>query len=127
MFGGHHRRTRLLFGLSDIVLIAIAFELAYATRSRLELQHDFSLSSLEKPLLMGYCVVVWIALAYWFELYDHIDSAHPKNILLDVFRQCLLGAVSMILFEYVLRLDLSRSFVALFAGYVAWCCCACSG
>ena len=68
---------------------------------------------------MGYCVVVWIALAYWFELYDHIDSAHPKNILLDVFRQCLLGTVSMILFQYALRFDLSRSFVGLFAGYVA--------
>ena len=68
---------------------------------------------------MGYCVVVWIALAYWCELYDHIDSAHPKNILLDVFRQCLLGTVSMILFQYALRLDLSRSFVGLFAGYVA--------
>src|SRR5580693_6171298 len=119
MFGGHHRRTRLLFGLSDIALIAIAFELAYATRSRLELQHGFALTSLEKPLLMGWCVVVWLALAYWFELYDHIDSSHPKIILRDVFRQCLLGVSSMILFEYALRLDLSRSFVGLFTGYVA--------
>jgi exopolysaccharide biosynthesis polyprenyl glycosylphosphotransferase len=119
MFGGHHRRTRLLFGLSDIALIAIAFELAYGTRSRLELQHGFALSSLEKPLLMGWCVVVWLALAYWFELYDHIDSSHPRIILRDVFRQCLLGVSSMILFEYALRLDLSRSFVGLFTGYVA--------
>jgi exopolysaccharide biosynthesis polyprenyl glycosylphosphotransferase len=119
VFGGHHRRTRLLFGISDVLLIALAFELAYATRSRLELRHDFSLTTLEKPLLMGWCVVVWIALAYWFELYDHIDSAHPRNILRDVFRQCLLGISSMILFQYALRLDLSRSFVGLFAGYVA--------
>ena len=108
-----------MFGISDVLLIALAFELAYATRSRLELRHDFSLTTLEKPLLMGWCVVVWIALAYWFELYDHIDSAHPRNILRDVFRQCLLGTSSMILFQYALRLDLSRSFVGLFAGYVA--------
>ena len=109
----------MLFGLSDILLIALAFQLAYATRSRLELRHDFSLTTLEKPLLMGWCVVVWIALAYWFDLYDHIDSSHPKIILRDVFRQCLLGVCSMILFEYALRMDLSRSFVGLFTGYVA--------
>jgi len=109
----------VLFGLSDILLIALAFQLAYATRSRLELRHDFSLTTLEKPLLMGWCVVVWIALAYWFELYDHIDSSHPRIILRDVFRQCLLGVCSMVLFEYALRMDLSRSFVGLFTGYVA--------
>ena len=109
----------MLFGLSDILLIALAFQLAYATRSRLELRHDFSLTTLEKPLLMGWCVVVWIALAYWFELYDHIDSSHPRIILRDVFRQCLLGVCSMVLFEYALRMDLSRSFVGLFTGYVA--------
>ena len=29
MFRGHHRKVRLLFGLSDLVLIAAAFVLAY--------------------------------------------------------------------------------------------------
>ncbi len=118
MFGGHHRQTRVLFGLSDIVLIALAFQLAYATRSQLDLGHNFFISSPEKPLLMGWCIVVWIALAYWFELYDHIDSSHPRTILRDVFRQCLLGVCSMILFEYALRLDLSRLFVGLFTAYL---------
>ncbi|HTS76922.1 MAG TPA: sugar transferase [Bryobacteraceae bacterium] len=119
MFGGHHRRSRLLFGLSDILLIGIAFELAYATRSSLELQHLFFLTPTVKALLMGWSMLVWVGLGYWFELYDHIDSAHPRVILRDVFRQCLLGTAAVILFEYSQRLDLSRPFVALFAGY-AW-------
>lgn len=119
MFGGHHRRARLLFGLFDILIIGAAFELAYATRSRMELEHLFFLPSTVKALLMGWSMLVWVGLGYWFELYDHIDSEHPRAILRNVFKQCLLGTAAVILFEYARRLDLSRSFVALFAGY-AW-------
>jgi FlaA1/EpsC-like NDP-sugar epimerase len=40
-------------------------------------------------------------------------------ILRDTFRQCLTGAASVILFEYLRRMDLSRAFVGFFAAY-AW-------
>jgi exopolysaccharide biosynthesis polyprenyl glycosylphosphotransferase len=70
-------------------------------------------------LLMGLSMVVWVSLGYWWELYDRIDSAHPRIILRDTFRQCLMGAASVILFEYLRRMDLSRAFVGFFAGY-AW-------
>src|SRR5262249_42886615 len=76
-------------------------------------------TSTEKLLLAGWSMLVWIALGYWWELYDHLDSAHPRTILRDAFRQCLLGGVALILFQYSQRLDLSRAFVALFATY-AW-------
>ena len=72
-------------------------------------------------------MLVWVALGYWWELYDHIDAAHPRVILRDAFRQCLVGAASLILFEYLQRLDLSRSFVALVRRIRAGSCCACSG
>jgi len=119
MFRGHHRQVRVFFGLSDILLIALAFQLAYATRLRLELEHVFYIESTRKALLLGWCMLVWVGLGYWWELYDHIDTEHPRVILRDAFRQCLLGAASLVLFEYSRRLDLSRSFVAIFAGY-AW-------
>ncbi len=38
---------------------------------------------------------------------------------MTAFRQCVLGAGMMVVFEYLLRLDLSRFFVAIF-GAVAW-------
>jgi exopolysaccharide biosynthesis polyprenyl glycosylphosphotransferase len=119
MFRGHHRRARILFALSDVLLIAVAFQLAYATRERLDLPHEFYLLSPVKALLLGWSMLVWVALGYWWELYDHIDAAHPRIILRDAFRQCLLGAASLILFEYSQRLDLSRFFLSLFASY-AW-------
>lgn len=120
MFRGHHRKVRILFGLSDILLIGVAFELAYATRVHMPLhQHVFFLTPPVKGLLMSWSMGMWVALGYWWELYDRIDSAHPRVLLRDAFRQCLTGIALLILFEYLQRLDLSRPFVALFAAY-AW-------
>ncbi|MBZ5602193.1 MAG: sugar transferase [Acidobacteriia bacterium] len=119
MFRGHHRKIRILFGIADIALIGVAFELAYATRGRLDLEHFFALPATDKVLLAGWSMLVWVALGYWWELYDHLDTAHPRLILRDAFRQSLVGAASVILFQYVLRMDLSRFFVAIFAVY-AW-------
>jgi exopolysaccharide biosynthesis polyprenyl glycosylphosphotransferase len=119
MFRGHHRQVRILFGVSDILLIGVAFQLAYATRIRLELTHEFFITAPIQGLLMGWSMLIWVALGYWWELYDRIDVAHPRVILRDVFRQCLTGTALLILFEYLQRMDLSRPFVALFAAY-AW-------
>lgn len=119
MFRGHRRKVRILFGLLDILIVAISFELAYWTRVRLEFSHNFFQTSSVETLLMGWSMLVWLTLGYWWDLYDRIDSAHPRVILRDAFRQCLMGAASLVLFEYLLRMDLSRAFVGLFAAY-AW-------
>ncbi|MGA3189179.1 MAG: sugar transferase [Bryobacteraceae bacterium] len=115
MFRGHHRKVRILFGLADVLIVALAFQLAYWTRSRLTLENVFFLTSSTRVILLGWSLTVWVALGFWWELYDRIDAANAPVLLRDAFRQCLLGAASIILIEYVLRLDLSRSFVGLFA------------
>jgi exopolysaccharide biosynthesis polyprenyl glycosylphosphotransferase len=104
-----------LFGLSDIVLIGIAFRLSYWTRTRLELEHRFFLDSRTVALLLGWSMLVWVALGFWWEIYDRIEAAHPRVILGDALRQCLLGSATVVLFEYLLREDLSRLFLGLFA------------
>jgi len=115
VFRGHRHRIRIFFALSDVVLVALAFQIAYLTRERLELAHNFFLTSPVRGLLTGWSMLIWVGLGYWWEIYDHIDSAHPRVILRDAFRQCLVGATSVILLEYLQRLDLSRAFVALLA------------
>jgi exopolysaccharide biosynthesis polyprenyl glycosylphosphotransferase len=115
VFRGHHRKVRILFGFADVPIVALAFQLAYWTRVRLTLEHYFLLAPSERALLVGWSLVVWVALGLWWELYDRIDAADVRVILRDTFRQCLLGAASIVLLEYLLRLDLSRSFVGLFA------------
>ena len=43
MFSRQHRKARVLFGLSDILLTALAFEAAYQTRILLHLDRVFFL------------------------------------------------------------------------------------
>jgi exopolysaccharide biosynthesis polyprenyl glycosylphosphotransferase len=117
VFSRHHRKVRVLFALSDVLLTALAFEAAYQTRAHLGLPHTFYLDVPRKALLLGYAIVVWVALGYWFTIYEKLDSAHPRTILRDTFRQCGLGAIAIVVFEFALRLDLSRSFLVLFAVY----------
>ncbi len=82
---------------------------------RLALEHEFFLTPLVRVVLLSWSAIVWVVLGLWWEVYDRIDAAHVRVILRDAFRQCLVGAASIILVEYLGRLDLSRAFVGLFA------------
>jgi exopolysaccharide biosynthesis polyprenyl glycosylphosphotransferase len=113
------RKARVLFGLSDIILAALAFEAAYQTRAVLHLEHNFYLTVERKALVLGFALVAWVIIALWLGIYDKLDSGHPRVILRDTARQCAYGALCLVLFEYLLRLDLSRSFLGLFSAY-AW-------
>ena len=119
MFSRHYRKIKAIFGLTDILLITLAFIAAYETRIRLQFEKVFYLDFLVATLLLIISMLCWTAIGYWFNIYEKLDSAHPRVVLRDTFRQCALGAISLVLAEYMLRLDLSRSFVALFAIY-AW-------
>src|SRR5215831_13042765 len=113
------RKARVLFGLSDVVIATLAFEAAYQTRVLLPLTHDFFLTVERKALVLGFALVCWVALGLWLEVYEKLDSGHPRVILRDSARQCAYGALGLVVFEYLFRLDLSRFFVAMFSVY-AW-------
>ncbi len=121
VFSRHYRKVKLLFGLSDVILISLAFEAAYQTRlhlgAALALSHEFYIDRPIKALLLGAAAVCWLAIGYWFDVYERLDSAHPPMVLRNTFRQCLLGSMALVLFEYLLRFDLSRSFVAILGVY----------
>ena len=113
------RKARVLFGLSDIILAALAFQAAYLTRAVLHLEHTFYLTVERQALVLGFALVAWVTIGLWLGIYEKLDSGHPRVILRDTARQCASGALCLVLFEYVLRLDLSRSFLGLFSAY-AW-------
>jgi exopolysaccharide biosynthesis polyprenyl glycosylphosphotransferase len=117
VFNKNQRKAKILFGLSDILLTVLAFELAYQTRIRLPLEHVFYIVPPVKTLLFGFAALVWLLLGYWLLVYERLESAHPRVVLRDTFRQCALGTVALVIFQYFLRLDLSRPFVGLFAAY----------
>jgi len=113
------RKARVLFGISDILLVSLAFLLAYQTRSFLHLEHLFFLTPEHQALILGAALLAWVAIAWWLEIYEKLDSAHPRIVLRDAAKQCAYGALCVVVVEYVLRLDLSRFFVLLFAS-LAW-------
>ena len=113
------RKARVLFGLSDIALTTLAFEAAYRTRSLLPLERAFFLTVQQKALVLGSALVAWVIIGLWLGVYDKLDSGHPRIILRDTFRQCCYGAVAVVVFEYSMRLELSRPFLMLFLAY-AW-------
>jgi len=118
MFGGP-RKARVLFGISDILLVSLAFLLAYQTRSILPLEHSFFLTPERQALILGSALLAWVAIAWWLDIYAKLDSAHPRIILRDAAKQCAYGALCLVVVEYALVLELSRFFVLLFAA-LAW-------
>ena len=116
---GITEKSRPSSALPTFCSFHLAFLAAYETRIRLRFEKLFYLDFPVATLLLIISILCWIAIGYWFNIYEKLDSAHPRVVLRDTFRQCALGAISLVVAEYMLRLDLSRSFVALFAIY-AW-------
>ena len=117
MFSHQHRKAKVLFGVSDVLLTALAFEASYQTRLLLNLEHAFYLDVPKKTLVLGFSLMAWIVIGLWLGVYDRLDSGDPRVILRDSSRQCGYGIICLVIFEYLMRLDLSRTFLALFAAY----------
>ena len=102
-----------------LLVVILAFEAAYQTRLRLPLERVFYLDPATKTLLAGFAVLAYLAIAVWFGVYDRLDAGNPRVIFRGVLQQCLLGTASVVLFQYLLRRDVSRVFLLLFGAYGA--------
>ncbi len=115
MFSSQARKTKLFFATADLLITAIAFEAAYLTRLALPFPHEFAVA--EKPLVLAFCVVIWMASGWWLDVYSRLGRSPVRIILRDAFRQAMLGTLCLLVFEFLLRLDLSRFFIGIFAVY----------
>jgi exopolysaccharide biosynthesis polyprenyl glycosylphosphotransferase len=111
------RKARVLFELSDLALIALAFGAAYGTRLLLPLERNFSLDIKDRALVLGVAMVCWILAGRSRQLYTRLDTLSPGALIRETTRQCVYGGAALVLFEYVLRLDLSRPFLLVFCLY----------
>jgi exopolysaccharide biosynthesis polyprenyl glycosylphosphotransferase len=115
MFSRQHQKTRVLFGLADVILSVLAFEIAYRMRLSLELEFEFYIVGPVKMLVLGFFVLATVLAGRWMSVYDRVSSRDPRIGLRDAFVQCAYVGISLILFEFMLRLDLSRLFIGLTA------------
>ena len=115
MFSSQQRTKRILFVLSDLALTALAFAAAFLTRRWLPFQRNLGIPML--PLVLAYCVVTWVVVGHWLGVHINLDRSPALVIVRNSFRQAAIGAICLVLFEYLLRLDLSRFFLGAFAVY----------
>ncbi len=119
MFAHQRKKIQLLFAAADLILIIIAFQAAYYTRTQLTLERVFFLAPRTHVLFLSFCAIAWVALGSMQRVYEYLDSANPKRALMRTFRQSSFGIILLILFQYLVRLEppLSRSFLLLFFLY----------
>jgi exopolysaccharide biosynthesis polyprenyl glycosylphosphotransferase len=116
----HHRKTiQLLFATADALLTILAFEAAYQTRVRLSLAHVFFLHGDTHLILLAFCATAWVVIGWSRRTDEYLRAASPRRLAAYTLRQCVIGIVLVILFQYLLRIDppLSRSFLCLFFTY----------
>ena len=116
MFSSQHRKARLLFEFSDLILTFAAFYVAYQVRTQITfLENYFSIPSSEQALVAGFCMITAVAVGRWLDVYEKLDSGQPAAILRDAFSQAANLSLALLVFQYLLRLDLSRPFLGFFA------------
>jgi exopolysaccharide biosynthesis polyprenyl glycosylphosphotransferase len=117
MFRSQQRKTKILFGLADFALTALAFESAYELRRWIRFPNEFYLLPDVKTLLLFFCALTWVAAGYWLNVYAKLDAARIRVILRDSARQVAYSAVAMlvyIVFGLQVRWQISRPFLAIF-------------
>ncbi|MBI5084315.1 MAG: sugar transferase [Acidobacteria bacterium] len=117
MFNRQHLNTRPIFIAADILLIWLAFEIAYATRSILPLERVFFLPGYTKTLLILASAVCWVVAGLWVTAYDSVLLGRRRLLIWTTLRQGTMAVAALVLFQYVQRIDLSRPFIALLFAY----------
>ena len=90
------RHHRAVFGLSDIILATLAFEIAYQTRVIQHWHFVFFLTMEQKALILGVSLFAWVTIGFWLEVYEKLDSGDPRTILRDSTRQCAYGFLCVV-------------------------------
>ena len=78
---------------------------------------EFFIDDRRRLLLVAFSILFWLAIGASTRIYEHLDSAQPRKIIRATIRQCVLNATCIVVFEYLLRWDLSRSFLSFFFVY----------
>jgi exopolysaccharide biosynthesis polyprenyl glycosylphosphotransferase len=93
--------------------VFLAFEASYAIRKSLPLTRNFEIPPPVQWMLVGSAIVMWVALGYWLEVYDRLETQGASEVARDLSRQVFVGGVGLVILEYLARLDLSRAFLGL--------------
>ena len=117
------RKARVLFALSDIILVTLAFAITYQLRLSigwrlLAIHPVFFLRPYEQALVLGFSLFAWVTIGLWLHIYENLEAGRPRVILQGSARQCGYAALCLLVFEYALRMELSRFLLSVFPALV---------
>jgi exopolysaccharide biosynthesis polyprenyl glycosylphosphotransferase len=115
MFTQRARLLWLVFGVSDLILLAISFEIAYLIRSHLEGMRLFYMPPGVALGLLTVAAVLWPVTGTALGVYRRMEALSDRRILRGGLYQSLWLALGLATAIYLLKLgDISRFFVAIF-------------
>lgn len=120
MYSRHQRKFQVIYALSDVLLVVLAFWLAFVFRAQLPLEREFDIVPPVRILLVLFAAASTLLMSNALQIYQHVESLSAWRIVTRTFRHVALTVMALILLEFGLRLDLSRPFVALFAFNQWW-------
>lgn len=115
MYSRHQKKLRLFHLLADAALVWLAFEAAYHVRTFLPLAREFYFTTPVKFLLLLLSILAFWGSSIWFGDYDALEGSERRETVRRTLRQTLLATAAIILAQFVLRLDVSRVFLAIFS------------
>ena len=115
MFERHRKKAAVLFAVVDVVLLIAAFEAAYQLRVFLPLPLEFYILSPVKGLVLVFTLLVWLLTGWWLGVYDRLYAHQIRAAVYDTVRQVILTTLGLVAFQFILKLDISRVFIGLFA------------
>ncbi|HYM13731.1 MAG TPA: exopolysaccharide biosynthesis polyprenyl glycosylphosphotransferase [Bryobacterales bacterium] len=114
MFGRHKKKVKFLFALADVILTVATFEAAYEVRVYLPLEHAFFIVGPIRALMLGAALAAWVGIGLALRVYERLDTGEPRTVLNDSLKQVAGGILALVGFLYLMKLDISRAFIALF-------------
>jgi exopolysaccharide biosynthesis polyprenyl glycosylphosphotransferase len=115
MFTRRARFLWLVFGVSDLILLAISFEIAYLIRAHLLEMRLFYLSAGVAAGLLFTAVIFWSSAGIALGVYRRLESFDVRHMIPDTIYQSFWLTVGLATAIYLLKLgEISRSFVVLF-------------
>ncbi len=124
MFRSQTRKLKILFGFADGLLTLAAFTLAYNVRQYSPFKRVFFFTPDVYALLLVFCLITWVGVGYWLDVYGKLESVRIRVILADSFRQAGICGLALVVLVYGARLDTSRFFLGLFTAanwlFLSW-------
>jgi hypothetical protein len=89
-----------LFAISDLVLIVLAFALAFAIRLQLPLERDFDIAPPVRLLLLTFAGAANILLSNALQIYQQVELLSPLRIVTRTFRHVAVTMLGLIVLEF---------------------------